>query len=85
MSEQVPDLWDAATGYFEPAVLRRAIVGRGWTVEDFSRDAGINQATVYALLGRKRAARPTTAIAIFRTLSQRVGLTGSGVPGAAYP
>jgi hypothetical protein len=82
MSHQLPELWDAATGYFEPSVLRRAIVGRGWTVEDFARDAGLNQATVYALLGRKRVPHPTTAIAIFRTLSQRVGLTGSGVPGA---
>ncbi len=43
----VSDLWNPMSGRFDPARLRRAMVLRGWTVDDLARAAGIGRTTAY--------------------------------------
>jgi len=65
-----PGLWDAATGTFHGALLRRAIVARGWTVRDFAGQARLNICSVYNALHGKPV-RDGTAIHIFEALEKR--------------
>lgn len=63
-------LWDAASGQFNGVQLRAAIVGRGWTVGEFARDARVSRACVYkALAGR--AVSDRTVVSILAALEAR--------------
>jgi len=67
-------LWNPATGIFDPAQLRLAIVLRGWTVAEFGKAAQVSRGCLYsALAGGGVADR--TAIRIFRTLAEREPLS----------
>jgi hypothetical protein len=63
-------LWNPATGQFDPLRLLLAIVVRGWTPDDFAREAECGRTSVYKALQGK-GVRDATAIAIFRTLARR--------------
>lgn len=63
-------LWNPMTGQFDPPRLRLAIVVRGWTADDFAREAECGRTSVYKALQGK-GVRDATAIAIFRTLARR--------------
>src|ERR1039457_264529 len=65
-----PGLWDAATGTFHGALLRRAIVARGWTVRDFAGQARLNICSVYNAMHGKPV-RDGTTIRIFEALEKR--------------
>ena len=65
-----PGLWDAATGTFHGALLRRAIVARGWTVRDFAAQARLNICSVYNAMHGKPV-RDGTTIRIFEALEKR--------------
>lgn len=63
-------LWHPEDGRFDPGLLRRAIVSRGWTVTEFAQAARIYPGTLYRAL----TGTPTndgTAIRIFQTLDKR--------------
>ena len=62
--------WDPATGRFDPARLRLAIVARGWTADDFDKEADCGRTSVYKALQGK-GVRDGTAIAILRALMKR--------------
>jgi hypothetical protein len=71
-------LWDPATGRFDPARLRLAMVVRGWTADDLAKEADCGRTSIYKALQGK-GVRDATAIAIFRALSKRqpcVSLSG---------
>lgn len=56
-------LWDPASGRFDPMRLRRAIVIRGVTVDDFALTADCSRTSVYkALSGAGVRDRTTLAI-----------------------
>lgn len=63
-------LWDPVTGRFDPARLRLALVVRGWTADDFAKEADCGRTSIYKALQGK-GVRDATAIAIFRALSRR--------------
>jgi predicted transcriptional regulator len=63
-------LWNPATGRFDPAVLREAIVSRRWTAEEFALAARIGRTTVYKALNGE-GVRDRTAIAILDGLARR--------------
>jgi lambda repressor-like predicted transcriptional regulator len=63
-------LWDAASGRFNPVVLRAAIVCRGWTVRDFASAAGVSRACLYNVL-RRHAASDRTVVRVAATLASR--------------
>jgi len=63
-------IWNPATGRFDPTRLRLALVVRGWTAEDFARDAECGRTSVYKALQGK-GVRDATAIAILRSLRKR--------------
>lgn len=63
-------MWNPASGIFDPAQLRAAIVARGWTLRDFIAGAGVSRGCMYSAL-RGHGVTDRTAIRIFRTLSQR--------------
>jgi predicted transcriptional regulator len=67
-------LWDATSGAFLGANLRRSILARGWTVPDFARASRIDPGSVYAAIHGRRV-RDTTAIRIFETLERRSPMT----------
>lgn len=68
--ETQPPFWNARTGIFDGAQLRRAIVLRGWTVIEFASASHVSRGCLYAaLLGSGVTDR--TAIRIFRALAQR--------------
>lgn len=63
-------IWDPATGQFNPAQLRLALVQRGWTAETFAREVGCGRSSVYkALTGS--GVRDRTALAILQALARR--------------
>ena len=62
--------YDGAACTFDGESLRRAIVGRGWTVRAFAHDAAVNIGTVYNALAGRRVT-DETAIRIFKTLEKR--------------
>ena len=63
-------LWDPATGRFDPARLRLAIVTRGWTPDEFAMEAKCGRTSVYKAL-QGQGIRDATAIAILRALVKR--------------
>jgi hypothetical protein len=63
-------LWNPASGQFATALLRAAIVSRGWTVGEFAATAGIGRASVYRALGG-RAVSDRTVIRIVAALELR--------------
>jgi lambda repressor-like predicted transcriptional regulator len=70
LSQLRPGLWDPASGRFNTARLRAAIVSRGWTVAEFAVTAGISRACLYNAL-RAWATSDRTAITIATTLATR--------------
>jgi predicted transcriptional regulator len=63
-------LWNPATRSFEGAMLHRALIARGYTVDEFAKDSGVKHWSLYnALKGRR--IRDQTAIKIFKTLEKR--------------
>jgi len=67
-------LWDATSGTFVGANLRRSILARGWTIPDFARSSRIDPGSVYAAIHGRRV-RDATAIRIFETLERRSPMT----------
>lgn len=63
-------LWSAASGSFDGPLLRRAIVARGWTAQEFAEASGLTPASIYSAL-RGRRVRDRTALKIFRALARR--------------
>ena len=64
------DLWDAASGRFDPSRLRTAMVGRGWTVADFVQVSAVSRSCLYkALHGISVSDR--TAIRVLTALRSR--------------
>lgn len=72
--ENARGLWDAASGAFVGASLRRSIVARGWTIPAFARASRLDPGSVYAAIHGRRV-RDTTAIRIFETLERRQPMT----------
>lgn len=62
--------WDPASGRFDGAALRGAVVARRWTVREFAQLARISNACLYNALG-SRGVSDRTAIRIFETLAKR--------------
>ena len=67
-------LWDPARGSFAGSRLRRAIVARGWTPEEFAQYTGLHATSIYNALHGRRV-RDTTAIKIFAALEKRQPMT----------
>lgn len=64
-------LWNSETQSFDGAMLRRAIVMRGWNgVSEFARSSGLRESTVYAAVAG-HAVRDRTALGIIRALAKR--------------
>jgi len=63
-------IWYPEDGHFDPGLLRRAIVARGWTVPEFAQAGRIHLGTMYRVLAG-RPANDGTAIRIFQTLDRR--------------
>jgi hypothetical protein len=63
-------LWSPLTGAFRGPRLRRAIVSRGWTAQEFAVAAGLTSASIYSAL-RGHKVRDRTALKIFRALAHR--------------
>jgi hypothetical protein len=63
-------LWSPHSGAFNGPRLRRALVARGWTAQEFAASAGITSASIYSAL-RSHRVRDRTAIKIFRALARR--------------
>jgi len=70
-------LWNPATGTFDGPWLRRAIVSRGWTAQEFAAASGVTSASVYSAL-RGHRVRDRTALKIFRALARRETMALSG-------
>ena len=65
----VPVLWDPATGRFDAVRLRRAMVLRAWTPNEFAREAGCGRTSIYkAMTGY--GVRDSTAIKILSALQR---------------
>ena len=61
-------IWDAASGRFDKVQLRRALVRRGMSIEEFAQSVECSRSSVYkALTGDGLSDR--TAIAILRGLA----------------
>jgi hypothetical protein len=69
-SAPIPVLWSAVTGSFDGPGLRRAIVTRGWTPQEFAVVAGLTSASIYSSL-RGHRVRDRTALKVFRALARR--------------
>lgn len=64
-------LWHAETRSFDGALLREAIVIRGWAgVADFAASTGLRQSTVYAAVAGN-IVRDRTALRILQALGRR--------------
>jgi hypothetical protein len=64
-------LWSAETRSFDGALLREAIVLRGWAgVGDFATSNGLRQSTVYAAVAG-HIVRDRTALRILQALGKR--------------
>ena len=63
-------LWDAGRGAFHGPSLRRAMVGRGWTVDDFAHTTRLNSGSIRNALHGRRV-HDATAIRIFQALEKR--------------
>lgn len=71
---EVEALWDAETGRFYGAALRRVMVVRGWTADDFAEEAGISRACAYGALAG-RPVRLTTVVKVFNALRGQPALS----------
>lgn len=72
------DLWDAAARAFHGPILRRAIVARAWTPEEFARATRLHPGSIYNAL-QGRPVRDATAIRIFEALEKRQPMSLSGL------
>jgi len=64
-------LWSSETRSFDGALLRQAIVMRGWCgVSDFAKTSGLRESTVYAAVG-EHPVRDRTALRIIQALAKR--------------
>ncbi len=64
-------LWYSETRSFDGALLRQAIVMRGWSgVSEFARGSGLRESTVYAAVG-EHPVRDRTALRIIQALAKR--------------
>lgn len=63
-------LWSPLTGAFNGPRLRKAIVSRGWTAQEFGTVAGLTAASIYSAM-RGHRVRDRTALKIFRALGNR--------------
>jgi len=63
-------LWSASTSSFNGPMLRRAIITRGWTAQEFAEACDLTAACIYSAL-RGRRVRDRTALKIFRGLTRR--------------
>jgi len=64
-----PALWDPGSGRFDPARLRRAILIRGLTADDFALSADCSRTSVYKALSGA-GVRDRTALAIVAALER---------------
>jgi predicted transcriptional regulator len=67
-------LWNPATRSFEGPMLHRALIARGYTMEAFAVESGVQRWSIYNAL-RGRRVRDQTAIRIFRALEKRNPMT----------
>jgi len=68
-------LWNPATRSFEGPMLHRALIARGYTVDEFAKDSGVKHWSLYnALKGRR--VRDETIERLARSSSARSG----GIP-----
>lgn len=64
-------LWHSETRSFDGALLRQAIVLRGWSgISEFARTNGLRESTVYAAVG-EHPVRDRTALRILQALAKR--------------
>ena len=64
-------LWYSETRSFDGALLRQAIVMRGWSgVSDFARSSGLRDSTVYAAVA-EHPVRDRTALRVIQALAKR--------------
>jgi hypothetical protein len=64
-------IWNAETQSFDGALLRQAIVMRGWSgVSEFAQANGIRESTVYAAVA-EHSVRDRTALRIIQALAKR--------------
>jgi predicted transcriptional regulator len=67
-------IWNPARKAFEGPMLHRALIARGYTVDEFARESGVKSWSLYNAL-KGRHVRDATAIKIFKALEKRNPMT----------